>query len=123
MNQLGFFEGDQTEQSGMDPPRIRVFKATEIEFRSVPYQHHSPTSKAAAHEIKPCAATLRAKVLGAIQDSGIHGMTDIECQAETGMDGSTQRPRRIELQRAGLIRESGKRETPSGRLAVVWVAV
>jgi hypothetical protein len=42
-------------------------------------------------------------------------------QAELQMQGSTQRPRRVELVRAGLVVDSGlRRRTFAGRSAVVW---
>ena len=88
-----------------------------------PAQRHSATSKAAAENIKPARPTLRARVLELIRASGSAGLTDDQIQSLTGMNPSTQRPRRIELQEAGLIRDSGKtRPTRSKRQATVWVA-
>ena len=49
-----------------------------------------------------------------------HGMTDEEMQAALAMNPSTQRPRRIELVRRGLVVECGTRRTASGRNASVW---
>jgi hypothetical protein len=85
---------------------------------------HVPTqtSVAAAIAMQESAGTLRAKVLGAIRDAGMLGMTDEQLQASMPMPANTQRPRRRELQLAGLIRDSGMRaKTKSGRNAVVWV--
>lgn len=49
------------------------------------------------------------------------GMTDDDLQIVLGMDGSTERPRRIELVKAGLVIESGAtRRTRAGHLAIVW---
>ncbi|NBW23185.1 MAG: hypothetical protein EBR82_86100, partial [Caulobacteraceae bacterium] len=48
------------------------------------------------------------------------GLTDEEMQTRLGMNPSTQRPRRIELVRRGLVVECGTRRTASGRMAVVW---
>ncbi|NBU34726.1 hypothetical protein EBS40_08960 [bacterium] len=50
------------------------------------------------------------------------GLTDEEMQTRLGMNPSTQRPRRIELARRGLVVEAGTRKTASGRMAVVWRA-
>lgn len=50
------------------------------------------------------------------------GLTDEEMQTRLGMNPSTQRPRRVELVRRGLVVEAGTRRTTSGRLAVVWQA-
>lgn len=89
----------------------------------LPAQRHSPTSVAAAEAAKPLAATYRAILLEHIRSRGIQGVTDEEAQIDLGMDQNTQRPRRVELVRAGLVRDSGRtRRTRSGRQAVVWVA-
>jgi hypothetical protein len=86
-----------------------------------PAQHHSPTSVAAAEAIKPKAETLRRKVYDAIRDSQ-DGLTDEEVQDILNMGGSTQRPRRRELEKSLHIRDSQrKRKTRAGVLAVVWV--
>lgn len=90
---------------------------------SPPAQRHSPTSRDAAAQIAPRAGTLRAAVLAALKDAP-GGLTDEELQTLLNMGASTQRPRRIELTQAGLVRDSGTtRRTRSGRQAVVWVAV
>lgn len=82
------------------------------------------TSKAAAEQIKPDAATLRGIVLQLIVERAEHGATDEEIQRGLGLSGDTERPRRWELEKAGLVRDSGqRRRTSSGREATVWVAV
>jgi DNA-binding IclR family transcriptional regulator len=48
------------------------------------------------------------------------GLTDEEVQRRLDMNPSTQRPRRIELARRGLVVEAGTRRTASGRMATVW---
>lgn len=74
--------------------------------------------------IKNSSATMRGRVLAAIVAAGVDGRTDDELQQELGLQGSSQRPRRIELLLANLIIQSGEiRKTASGRSAVVWVAV
>ena len=50
------------------------------------------------------------------------GLTDEEIQLHTGMNPSTQRPRRIELQKRGFIEQAGTRRTAPGRQAAVWRA-
>jgi len=88
-----------------------------------PYQAHSETSQAAAEAIEPDVATLRGQVLAHLRSCGVKGATDDEMQVALDMNPSTERPRRIELWRAGLVERSGRtRPTRSGRLAVVWVA-
>jgi hypothetical protein len=87
-----------------------------------PAQRHSPTSVDAAEQIEPRAATLRRHVFMLLSMKGMYGATDEEMQNDLNMNGSTQRPRRVELLQAGLIRDSGRtRRTRSGRAAVVWV--
>jgi len=82
----------------------------------------SATSALAAGSLGP--ATLNAmqrRVLELLRDNP-HGLTDEEQQAALEMNPSTQRPRRIELVRRGLVVEGGTRKTSSGRMAVVWRA-
>lgn len=86
------------------------------------HQAHSPTSRAAAEEIGPLTAAMRAKVYSYLFRCGAHGATDEEVQLALDMPGSTERPRRIELCEAQMVRKSGfERFTKSGRRAVVWV--
>ena len=88
-----------------------------------PAVESSRTSQEAACAIEPRAATLRRAVLECIRAAGDGGRTDEEVQDELGMNPSTERPRRIECERMGLVRDSGRtRKTKSGRNAVVWVA-
>jgi predicted transcriptional regulator len=87
-----------------------------------PAQAHSETSQAAGRDIDPYAVGLRAKVYGAIARAGAEGLTDLEIEEQTGLAGSTVRPRRVELVRLGLVRDSGRtRETKSGRKATIWI--
>lgn len=89
-------------------------------------QKHSPTSQAAAKEIKDNSGTLRGFVLAYLRGAGEHGATDEEMQQALNMNPSTQRPRRIELVQADppLAKDSGTtRLTRSKRKAVVWQAI
>lgn len=84
------------------------------------HQAHSPTSRAAAEAIKPRIGPLHRVIMSHLQYC--QGATDEEMQRELDMAANTQRPRRRELQQAGLILDSGTtRATRSGRQAVVWV--
>ena len=86
---------------------------------SAAYQSHSPTSMAAAVEIAAKAPTLRGQVLRSLRDDG--PATDEQIQQRLGMGANTERPRRRELQKLGLVVDSGRtRPTLSGRQAVVW---
>lgn len=87
-------------------------------------QRHSLTSRAAARGIAPSASTLRDQVYGYLRACGLDGATDEQIQRATGLSGDTERPRRIELLKAGRIMDSGRvRATASGQTAVVWVTV
>ena len=89
----------------------------------LPFQRHSATSRAAAISMLPKAGTKRAIVLDCINMWGVYGLTDDEGMMALHMDGSTYRPRRRELEFAGLVKDSGRcRPTRSGQMAVVWVA-
>jgi len=90
----------------------------------LPAQKHSKTSMEAARAMEPKAQTKREIVYAAILGAGSRGMTDDEIQVATGMNPSTQRPRRIELFRDLMIRDSGDvRPTRGGGNAVVWKVV
>lgn len=89
----------------------------------LPFQRHSETSRAAALAAEPAAASMRGRVLAALRQAGPAGLTDDEMQVRLAMNPSTQRPRRVELARAGLVVETDRtRETRGGRAASVWVA-
>lgn len=88
-----------------------------------PYQRHSQTSRNAASSAEPTAGTKRAQALAYLRSQGAVGATDEEMQAHIPMNPNTQRPRRVELVMAGLVKDSGRcRRTQGGDLAVVWVA-
>jgi hypothetical protein len=81
----------------------------------------SVTSAQAADSLGPATLNaLQSKVLRFLETCGAFGATDEEMQLALGMNPSTQRPRRIELARRGLVVEAGTRRTASGRMATVW---
>lgn len=88
---------------------------------TAPYQPHSNTSRQAAGLILDKLTALQQRVLVFLQQFP-EGLTDEEMQNGLQMNPSTQRPRRIELWRRGLVAEHGTRKTASGRPAVVWRA-
>lgn len=95
-----------------------------IDFAPAPYQRHSRTSRAAAVGIEPKVGTKRGMVLAFLRGCGPAGATDEEMQRGIPMGPNTQRPRRVELVAAKLVRDSGReRKTAGGDAAVVWVAV
>src|SRR5688572_4929461 len=96
-------------------PRPEIFRD------DPPYQRHSPTSAAAAQEVAPDTNRLRRIVLEAIRTNG--GLTDEQGMDATGLEGSTYRPRRVELVQRGMVKDSGRtRRVRSGKSAVVWEA-
>lgn len=94
---------------------------TEPTFDDLLAQRHSETSVAAAEAIKPRRYNLRERVLETLTIMG--PMTDQELQAAMDLPGSTERPRRVELVRMGLVRECGRRRQQNGRMATIWEAV
>lgn len=86
-----------------------------------PYVAGSSTSAAAADRIEPVAGSLRGRVLELIRTAG--PITDQQIAERLRMDPSTARPRRVELQRVGLVRQQGTARTRAGREAALWVAV
>jgi protein involved in temperature-dependent protein secretion len=82
----------------------------------------TPTSVEAAVANKPNRITQRQALLEWLQVRGDYGATDEEMQSF--MEANTQRPRRVELWRLGLIRKKATtRMTLSKRRATVWVAI
>lgn len=97
--------------------------AQDLFDRPAPSQRHSATSRAAADAIEMPRQTLRDCVYNAIEEAGQWGLTDEQICERTGLNPSTARPRRVELERAGRVKDSGRRRaTASGRAAVVWIA-
>ena len=90
----------------------------------LPFQQHSDTSRAAAEAFQPRAETELWRVWSLFKtrhEAGQGGLTDEEVQAHLEMGSSTERPRRIDLVRRGILRDStARRPTSSGRAAVVW---
>lgn len=98
---------------------------TDFGFSDLAAPHNgTPTSKAAAEEIKPSRDTLRQQVLEAIQLWERHGATREELEHLTGLSGNTIRPRVVELVSAGAVVEpAGRtRKTKGGRQAQVLLA-
>jgi hypothetical protein len=93
------------------------------ESKPLKYVRSSQTSLEAAIAAEPRAGTQRRRVLDLLREYPATGLADHEMQGLLGMNPSTQRPRRIELVEAGLVKDSGNhRLTDSGKRAVVWVA-
>lgn len=90
-------------------------------FDSLASQRHSDTSRAAAARFASEAPNARRRVFELL-DSTPKGLTDEEMQTRLRMSSNTQRPRRVELERAGVVRDSGRRKrTRSGAAAAIWI--
>ena len=92
-----------------------------------PSHHNAPeTSGQAAVANFPRSGTQRHRVLFHIwywtgEQHTPHGLTDDEIANRTGLLGNSVRPRRGELQRDGLVKDSGyRRSSNMGHPAVVW---
>lgn len=86
-----------------------------------PAVQHSRTSMAAADSLDSDRLnSLQRSVVAFLKTRGVHGATDEEMQLGIPMPPSTQRPRRIELVRRGLVVEAGTRKAKSGRFATAW---
>ncbi len=84
----------------------------------------TPTSKAAAESMRHLSVTVRNRVYEHLLEQADYGATAAEIEDTMCIAGNTLRPRLVELRQAGRIEDSGRtRPTPSGRQAVVWVAV
>lgn len=111
---------DQASREGRELPQIDESRAAV----SRPFVSGSETSEEAATRLSEEYLTAaQSRVYAAIKGAGRNGLTDLEICEQTGMKGSTVRPRRGELAAGELIVPAGRRPTPSGANARVWVSV
>ena len=104
----------QTVMVKSHPRRVRA-------STSLPYAPGSETSREAAEKAEGTAEAGRARVLSLLRRQG--PMTLQQIEDALGWNGNTVRPRRKELEAAGLVVDSGKTaKTKSGRNAVLWEA-
>lgn len=87
--------------------------------KGAPFQPHSITSYDAAREIAPTSDNHREAVFQCIVEFG--PLTDETIADTLGMNPSTARPRRVELEDAGRIVKRGRLANRSGRMAAAWV--
>jgi hypothetical protein len=80
----------------------------------------SITSAAAADSLSPHVLNAMQRRVLELLVATPDGLTDEEMQRRLQMNPSTQRPRRIELARLGLVVRCGVRKTASNRNADVW---
>lgn len=115
---------DEAGALDRQPARDTPDASMRPKVRPVGVPHNgSQTSREAAERIAPVASAQAAQVFAFIARQGDGGVTDHEVQTALGVTGDSDRPRRWNRQRAGLIRDSGqRRKSPAGRAAIVWVA-
>ena len=91
-------------------------------YGGTPPHSDNDTSLAAAVDITPHVSRLASQVLDFIRSRGAFGATCWECEQETGLSHQTVSARCRELVLKNLICDSSqRRNTGSGRKAVVWV--
>lgn len=90
--------------------------------RGMARNDHPDTSQEAADLILPKSGTQRRRVYDFIQTMGPTGATDLDIQRVLGLNGNAERPRRVELVKAGLVVDSHRRAVQRGRKMIVWVA-
>ena len=78
------------------------------------------TSKAAADTLSPLRIHASYGAILEVLALWRGGLTDQQMQTECDMSGDTQRPRRGELAKHGLVAKFGKRTSRSGREVDVW---
>ncbi len=92
------------------------------ETRTLTGRMHPATSYEAALSVEGTVANLRERVFRALEQAGAVGLTADEIEVQTGIKGSTTRPRLLELQDEGRVeRTLAMRKTRSGRNAYVYV--
>jgi hypothetical protein len=80
----------------------------------VPFQRHSEASRAGAEAIAPYVKTARYRVYRYICEHP--GVCDLDIQQGLKMNKNTERPRRVELEYAGLIQPCGEDPRATGRV-------
>lgn len=109
-------------QKSLFDSRTPAYNAQVLSVETAPHSG-SETSRAAADAIVPSAATLRRMVYDWLLERREDGGTDEDIQVALSMAGNTERPRRQELEKEGLVVKTARtRATSSGRQAAVWVA-
>lgn len=109
----------------MNPINLGIIGGTGCE-RTDPYIRSSETSRQAAKAIEPHLSKQEALVMMCLMSAYAfenNGLTDEQIQGWTGLEASSARPRRVALCEKGKIKDSGeRRNTRSGRPAVIWIA-
>jgi hypothetical protein len=89
------------------------------------FLHSNPhdTEIQASDVARETSGTKRLRVYQIFVIANELGVTDPELQELLGMDGNTERPRRIELVERGYVEDSGRRRLhpTTGNLCIVWI--
>ena len=94
---------------------------TYVSYPVSPGYQDRDTSKAAASDMKPTAATLRAQCLAVLRSNHVLSLTADEVALWLGLSVLSIRPRISELAMTGKIKDTGnRRKNDSGRSAIVW---
>lgn len=94
----------------------------EDRYPNEPGHQATDTSRQAAEDIRPKAATLRKQVLEMIRES-VFGRSADSISRELGITILSIRPRCSELNAKGLIVDSGRRDlTESGKASIIWIS-
>jgi hypothetical protein len=118
--QTEMFEYDER---GLPKPRRNLIP-TIFPGKPAPGVRKSATSMAAAKLMDGKRAPLLAQIYNLLLGLLPDGLTDEEGQEMLSLAGNTYRPRRGELEEAGLVKNSLlTRPTRAKRQAVVWIAV
>ncbi len=89
--------------------------------RPIPNAAHG-TSRSTSSRAKADPHSLSDRLLRFIQERGTRGATDAEIQDALELDGNSEQPCRVDLEKRGYIFDSGRtRKTQSGRSATIWV--
>lgn len=92
-------------------------------YPNVPGANARDTSKQAAERVKPNVAALRQRLLAELQVRGSTGATCDELEQALNLSHQTASARLREMNLKGAIVDSAKRRnTRSGRAAIVWHA-
>jgi hypothetical protein len=92
-----------------------------VEYPDTPGHRGVETSIEAADAVAPKCGRLQKLTLAAIADAGPFGRTADECAEVMGLDRYSVQPRTSELNRKGLIVDSGlRRFNATGKRAIVW---
>jgi hypothetical protein len=90
-------------------------------YNGTPPHENTETSKEAALMIADKAPSMMGRVFVFIIARGAYGATDDEIEVALNFRHQTASARRRELVIKGMIVQSGKRATRSGRYAAVWI--